>query len=78
MKRLSRGSPCAVIQGSNEKAAGQVLVRDLIAGAELAKLEQSDREAYLQKQAEAQRQVPEDKLVEEVRAVLARRGVRWD
>jgi histidyl-tRNA synthetase len=72
-----RGSPCAVIQGSDEKGNREVLVRDLIAGAQLAKLEQSDREAYLRKQAEAQRKVPEDKLVEEVRAVLARHGVSW-
>jgi histidyl-tRNA synthetase len=28
-----RGSPCAIIQGSDEKANGSVLVRDLIAGA---------------------------------------------
>ena len=72
-----RGSPCAVIQGGNEKAAGKVLVRDLIAGAELAKLEQTDRDAYLQKQAEAQREASEDQLVEAVRAVLARHGVSW-
>jgi histidyl-tRNA synthetase len=72
-----RDSPCAVIQGGDEKAKGQVLIRDLIAGAELAKLEQSGREGYLQKQAEAQRSVPEADLVEEVRAVLARHGVRW-
>ena len=52
-------------------------MRDLIAGAELAKLEQSDRETYLQKQAEAQKQVPVDKLVDEVRAVLTRHGVSW-
>jgi histidyl-tRNA synthetase len=70
-----RGSPCAVIQGADEKANGNVLVRDLIAGADLAKLEQSDRDAYLKKQAEAQKQVPVDKLVDEVRAVLARHGV---
>ena len=72
-----RGSPCAIIQGADEKANRSVLVRDLIAGAELAKLEQSDRETYLQKQAEAQKQVPVDKLVEEVRAVLTRHGVSW-
>jgi histidyl-tRNA synthetase len=72
-----RGSPCAVIQGGDEKAKGQVLIRDLIAGADLAKLEQSDREAYLKKQAEAQRSVPEARLVDEVRAVLARHGVSW-
>ena len=54
-----------------------MLVKDLIAGAELAKLEQSDRDEYLQKQAEAQREVPEDKLVDAVREVLARHGVSW-
>ena len=72
-----RGSPCAVIQGGDEKANGQVVVRDLIAGADLAKLEQSDRDAYLKKQAEAQSKVPEAQLVEAVRAVLKRHGVSW-
>ena len=71
-----RASPCAVIQGGNEKAAAKVLVRDLIVGAELAKLEQSNREDYLRKQAEAQQEVSEDKLVEVVRQVLARHGVK--
>jgi histidyl-tRNA synthetase len=75
-----RNSPCVVIQGGNEKdnAAGpQVIVKDLIVGAELAKLE-TGRDAHLQRQAEAQRLVPEDKLVDEVRAVLARHGVTWE
>jgi histidyl-tRNA synthetase len=72
-----RGSPCAIIQGGDEKASGQVMVRDLIAGADLAKLEQSDRDAYLRKQAEAQDKVPESQLVEAVRKVLARHGVTW-
>ena len=72
-----RGSPCAVIQGGNEKAAGKLVVRDLIAGGELAKLEQSDRDEYLRKQAEAQREVPEGELVDAVRAVLTRHGVSW-
>ena len=71
-----RASPCAVIQGGNEKAADKVLVRDLIVGAELAKLDQSNRDEYLKKQAEAQQEVPEDKLVEAVRQVLARHGVK--
>ena len=43
-----------------------MLVRDLIAGAELAKLEQSNREAYLKRQAEAQHEADEDKLVDAV------------
>jgi histidyl-tRNA synthetase len=66
-----RNSPCVVIQGSDEKAKGEVTIKDLIVGAELAKLEKS-REEHLQKQAQAQRSVPEDKLVEAVREVLER------
>ncbi len=66
-----RNSPCVVIQGSDEKATGEVLVKDLILGAELAKLEKG-RDEYLQKQADAQQKVPEGRLVEAVRAVLAR------
>jgi histidyl-tRNA synthetase len=66
-----RNSPCVVIQGSDEKAKGEVTIKDLIVGAELAKLEKG-REEHLQKQIEAQRAVPEAQLVEAVRAVLAR------
>jgi histidyl-tRNA synthetase len=66
-----RNSPCVVIQGSDEKAKGEITIKDLIVGAELAKLEKG-REEHLQKQAEAQRAVPEAQLVEAVRAVLAR------
>jgi histidyl-tRNA synthetase len=74
-----RGSPCVVIQGGDEKndpAGPQVVVKDLIVGAELAKLEKG-RDEYLQKQAQAQRKVPADKLVEAVREVLARHNVTW-
>jgi histidyl-tRNA synthetase len=66
-----RNAPCVVIQGSDEKARGEVTIKDLIVGAELAKLEKG-REQHLQKQAQAQRSVPEGKLVEAVREVLAR------
>jgi len=69
-----RNAPCVVIQGSDEKAKGEVTIKDLIVGAELAKLEKG-REEHLQKQAEAQRAVPEAQLVEAVRAVLARHGL---
>jgi histidyl-tRNA synthetase len=69
-----RNAPCVVIQGSDEKAKGEVTIKDLAVGAELAKLEKG-RDEHLQKQAEAQRSVPEDKLVEAVRAVLARHGL---
>jgi len=72
-----RGSPCAIIQGGDEKAKGVVQVKDLVLGAELAKLEKG-REDHLKKQAEAQREVSEADLVAAVRAVLARHGVNWD
>jgi histidyl-tRNA synthetase len=69
-----RNAPCVVIQGSDEKAKGEVTIKDLIVGAELAKMEKG-REEHLQKQAQAQRAVPEDKLVEAVHDVLARHGL---
>jgi histidyl-tRNA synthetase len=65
-----RSSPCAVIQGGDEKAKCAVQVKDLVLGATLSGIE--DRDEYLKKQAEAQLLVAEDKLVETVRAVLAR------
>jgi histidyl-tRNA synthetase len=65
-----RNAPCAVIQGPDEKAKGDVLVRDLIAGA--APSGTTDREAHLKKQAEAQFAVKEAALVEAVRKLLAR------
>jgi histidyl-tRNA synthetase len=69
-----RNAPCVVIQGSDEKAKGEVTIKDLIVGAELAKLEKG-RDEHLQKQAQAQRAVPEADLVEAVRDVLARHGL---
>ena len=75
-----RNSPCVIIQGSDEKddpTGPQVLLKDLILGAELAKLEK-DREEYLQKQGEAQTKVPRASLVEEVRKILDRHGVKWN
>jgi histidyl-tRNA synthetase len=65
-----RGAPCVVIQGGDEKAKGEVQIKDLILGATLTSLK--DRDEYLKKQAEAQFAVPEKKLVEEVRRVLSR------
>ncbi len=73
-----RGSPCAIIQGSDEKATGEVQIKDLILGAELARVDQSDRDAYLRQQAEAQRKVKEADLVAEVRAILSRHNVSWN
>jgi len=69
-----RNAPCVVIQGSDEKAKGEVTIKDLVVGAELAKLEKG-REQHLQKQAEAQFAVAEKDLVDAVRKVLARHGL---
>src|SRR5689334_6526676 len=68
-----RGSPCAVIQGGDEKARAEVQIKDLILGAGLTSIE--DRGEYLKKQAEAQFAVPEAQLVDEVRKLLARHNV---
>ena len=66
-----RGSHCAVIQGSNERDAGQVAIRDLVLGAELAKASK-DRADYLELRQKAQALAPEAELVNRVREVLAR------
>ena len=68
-----RSSPCAIIQGGDEKANKKVLIKDLILGANLTAIK--DRDEYLKKQAEAQFPVNEDDLVPEVRALLARHGL---
>jgi histidyl-tRNA synthetase len=65
-----RGSPCAVIQGGDEKARGEVQIKDLILGGTLAATK--DRDEYLKKQAEAQFAVKEAALVEAVRSLLAK------
>jgi histidyl-tRNA synthetase len=69
-----RHSPCVVLQGSDEKARGEVTIKDLIAGAEIAEMSK-EREDYLKKQAEAQFAVPEDRLVDAVRELLRKHGI---
>jgi len=71
-----RGSPCAIVQGSNEKEKGEVQIKDLILGATLTSIK--DRDEYLRKQAEVQFACSEDDMVEEVRKLLARHSVTWD
>jgi len=70
-----RNSPCAIIQGSDEKANGKIQIKDLILGAGLTEIK--DREEYLKRQSEAQYEVEESRLVEAVREVLARHDVKW-
>jgi histidyl-tRNA synthetase len=72
-----RGSPIAVIQGPDEKndpSGPKVLIKDLIAGAEIAG-QTAERDDYLKKQAEAQFAVREEQLVEEVRKLLPKHGI---
>ncbi|SFK10979.1 histidyl-tRNA synthetase [Methylocapsa palsarum] len=66
-----RGSVCAVIQGSNEREKGEVAIRDLILGAELA-ASTKDRADYLELRARAQFTVPETGLIAAVKEVLGR------
>jgi histidyl-tRNA synthetase len=70
-----RNAPCALVQGSDEKARGKVQIKDLILGAGLTEIK--DREEYLKRQAEAQTEVDEGRLVEAVRTILARHDVKW-
>jgi histidyl-tRNA synthetase len=71
-----RNSPCVVIQGGDEKAKGEIQIKDLIEGAKAAAAIASNQE--WRESRPAQFAVPEDKLVEGVREVLVRHGVRWD
>jgi histidyl-tRNA synthetase len=72
-----RNSPCVVIQGGDEKAKGEVQIKDMILGAETAD-QSGDRESFLQKQqGEAQFSAKESELVEAVRKVLARHKISW-
>ena len=70
-----RNAPCAIVQGSDERANGKIQIKDLILGAGLTEIK--DREEYLKKQTEAQYEVDESKLVDAVREVLARHEVKW-
>ncbi len=70
-----RNSPCAIIQGSDEKANGKIQIKDLILGAGLTEIK--DREEYLKKQTEAQYLVDEADIIDEVRKVLTRHDVKW-
>ncbi len=68
-----RGSLCAVIQGSNEREKGEIVIKDLVLGAQTGGAAK-DRADYLELKQKAQFSVPESGLVEAVRGVLARHG----
>ena len=61
--------PLAILYGSNEKATGQVTVKDMVAGRERAK-PVADRKEYLAQRA-GQVTIPRNELVEGIRKMLA-------
>jgi histidyl-tRNA synthetase len=71
-----RNSPCVVIQGSDEKAKGEVQIKDLIEGAKAAAAIASNQE--WRSSRPAQFAVAEANLVDAVRELLTRQNVQWD
>jgi histidyl-tRNA synthetase len=69
-----RNAPCVVIQGGDEKARGEVQIKDLIEGAKAAS--GIDTREEWRGSRPAQFAVSEEKLVEAVREVLARHEIR--
>jgi histidyl-tRNA synthetase len=65
-----RGSPCVVIQGSDERARGEVTLKDLVEGAKAAAAITDNKE--WKEARPAQVSVKEADLVAEVRKILAR------
>jgi histidyl-tRNA synthetase len=65
-----RKSPCVIIQGSDERAKGEVQIKDLIEGARAAASIASNEEWKAARPAQVS--VPEEKLVDTVRELLAR------
>jgi histidyl-tRNA synthetase len=65
-----RGAPCVVIQGDEERARGEVQVKDLVQGAQMA--EAIDTREEWREARPAQVSVPEADMVSAVKDVLAR------
>src|SRR3954451_3941609 len=70
-----RNSPCVIIQGSDEKARGEVQIKDLIEGAKAAIAIGSNQE--WRESRPAQFSCREDELITKVREVLTRHEVKW-
>jgi histidyl-tRNA synthetase len=65
-----RNAPCAIIQGSDERAKGEVTIKDLIEGAKAASAIKDNKEWKAARPA--QLTIPEADLVEEVKKLIAR------
>ena len=70
-----RNSPCVIIQGSDEKARGEIQIKDLIEGARAAAAIASNQE--WRETRPAQFSCAESEIVTKVREVLARHDVKW-
>jgi histidyl-tRNA synthetase len=70
-----RSSPCVIIQGSDEKARGEVQIKDLIEGAKAAAAIASNQE--WREMRPAQFSCREDEMIAKVRELLARHDVKW-
>ena len=67
-----RGSPCVIIQGSDERAKGEIQIKDLIEGAKAASAIKDNAEWKAARPA--QLSVPEGDLVKAVTEILRRHG----
>jgi histidyl-tRNA synthetase len=65
-----RNSPCVIIQGSDERAKGEVTIKDLIEGAKVAAAIKDNREWKATRPA--QFSVPEARLIDEVKQLIER------
>ncbi len=65
-----RNAPCVVIQGGDEKAKGEVQIKDLIEGAKAAAAIATNKE--WREDRSAQFSVPEADLIKAVKEVLSR------
>ena len=71
-----RGSPIAVIQGTDEREKGEINVKDLVEGMRLSQ-EITDNEEWRASRP-AQRTVKREELVETVQAILAEQKAERD
>ncbi len=71
-----RNSPCVIIQGSDEKARGEIQIKDLIEGAKAAAAIASNQEWRETRPAQFSCR-PKTRSSAKVREVLARHDVKW-
>ncbi len=69
---IGAGAPCVIIQGSDERAKGEVQIKDLIEGAKAAAAIKDNKDWKAARPAQVS--VAESGLVAAVREILARHG----